>query len=664
MRWVALSMLLCIAGGVYGQIGSSDSVLVARQLTVEEESMFRRDGRPSPFWMRWNADSIDMMAPANCYPDRCGFTGIEDARVAVKAAWSRKGLYLYLCVRDDRWVERTDAEDWGADVLDMYLDSQDARSIFTCTDCLMGLYASTLTYCTQMFQTWIGAPQQPQRFRYAYYDENLWSWQTVELTYDAAEVLYSISMDVAGAGTGARMQEWFIPWSSLGCGIQEGTTLVGKRIAFTAGYNDKDGDNVEPHCLRWRGKDPWATDAQLVNYWGDILLDGTPAPPPPPSGAPVPVAMPDSSTDRTPALAWHPVDGATNYKVVVDDNADFSSPIATAYTRGDTSYTPETLLPYGTIYWKVSSNIDYGLYSLPQSFEVVEVILPPVLNSFPYDSTTDPYPVLSWRHVDGARGYTVWVATDASFAHTLFRQRVDGATRYIVPKPLPAGPVYWRVSSDRDPSLFSTADHFQVIPLRTPAITAPAEMALVSPDDSLAWTSIVDPSTTIGYEISVSLADDFSSGMLCDDMRVDGSVCIADVAPQAPRDRMLFWRVRAVNAVGIESAYTPTASCLVSSSDVALAGRDRLRNDLQVASGVSGETLVRYSVSSAADVRIDIYDVAGSLVKRLVNRSVDAGTYVAPWSGNGHSGCAPAGLYVARMHIGDEVLSRRLRLVK
>lgn len=33
-------------------------------------------------------------------------------------------------------------------------------------------------------------------------------------------------------------------------------------------------DLIEPHCLRWLGKDPWAEDAKTVNYWGDLLLAG------------------------------------------------------------------------------------------------------------------------------------------------------------------------------------------------------------------------------------------------------------------------------------------------------------------------------------------------------------------------------------------------------
>lgn len=672
MKRGALGFLLCLSALTYGQTGGGEAVLVARQLTAEEAMAFKMDGRISPFWATWAADSLDMTPPANCYPDRCGFYGFGDARVAVKAAWTSRGLYLCVSVRDDRWIGRTDADDWGADALTVYLDSQDAASIFTCTDCLIGLYASTLSYCTQAFRTWIGAGVPPETFHHSYYDEQLWSWQTVNVTRDAARSMYGMTMDAAFLSAGVRAQEWFIPWPSLGCGLQypQPVDLYGRRIAFTAGYDDKDGEQDMPDCLRWLGKDPWATDAQLVNYWGDILLGDTvtqpppPPPPPPPTGAPVLVDMPDSTTDRTPTLAWRPVDGATNYKVVVDNNADFSSPIATVYTRGDTTYTPETLLPYGTVYWRVSCNVDYGAYSLPGSFVVTEIILPPTIYPFLYDSTTDPYPVLSWRSVDGAGGYTIWVASDPSFSNTIVREHVKGATRYVVPRPLPLGDVFWRVASDRDPSLFSTTDHFRVIPLRTPVITAPAEMAVVSVWDSLAWTPLVDPSTTIGYDISVSLSDDFSSGMLCDDKRVDGCVRIGEIVPHAPQDRMLFWRVRAVNAVGITSGYTPTASFIISSSGVSLSGTDRLRNGLHVATNAAGETLVRYRVASAADVRIDMYDVAGALVKRLVNRTVDAGTYVAPWSGSGNSGRAPAGVYVVRMRIGDEVLSRRLRLVK
>lgn len=660
MKWGALSFVLV---AVLAQPAAADSVLVAWPLSSTQAATFARDGVLSKFWYRWPGDSLHMTPQTHCSPDRCGFSGPRDANVSVKAAWAPSGLYLCFVVQDDRWVYEGCGTAQDADELDIYLDSKDAHTVFNCDDCHVSLQ-TCLTYCTQRFQTFVAAPPATDSLRFSHHNGH--AWESVLLDCGTAVSQFGFSMDFARLGTSGRAVELFVPWSRFGCRTSPAT---GKRFAFTAGYNDKDASGDSPDFLRWRGADPRAWDATTVNYWGDILLGDSiapppPPPPPPPSNIPVLVAMPDSTTDRTPLLAWRPVAGAANYKVVIDNNADFSSPIATVYTRGDTTYTPETLLPYGTIYWKVSCNIDYGVYSQPGSFVVVEVVPPPTLIPFAYPSTTDPFPVLSWKPVAGAASYTVQLATDESFNTLLSVGRVAGATKFVPSRPLPVSQVCWRVASDRAPGKWSASDCFRIVPLPRPSVTLPAEMAVVSPHDLLAWTPFEDPSCPVSYELSVSLSDDFSSGVLCENKRVPDSVRIADAVPNAPYERMLFWRVRAVNAAGVVSSYSPTASFLLSQTGARSSPNTRLRNELATVTGAAGETLVRFSLESAADVCIGIYDVAGSVVKRLVNRRVEAGTYVVPWDGDERDGRAPCGVYVVRMSYGGRVVSRGVRLVR
>lgn len=272
----ALSILLFAAIGAFGQLDPPDPVLTARLLAAADAE-FSRDGRLSAFWNDWTGDSILITPEEHCYPERCGAGGPDDASMTVKAAWSAKGLYLCYLFRDDTWVEPVDGDDWGADVLDMYLDSQDADSIYRCTDCLLGLYNSTLTWCTQQWLVWMMTDEEPDRCRYAWY-EPWYSWEVpAYVTFDEAEALYGFSVDVARPAPDVKAQEWFIPWYRVGCGIDDSGAVqpaVG-RFAFTVGYNDTDSGSVEPDLLRWRGKDPWVgLDSTGVNYWGDIELDG------------------------------------------------------------------------------------------------------------------------------------------------------------------------------------------------------------------------------------------------------------------------------------------------------------------------------------------------------------------------------------------------------
>ncbi len=267
---VVVLVAACAITRAHGQCSDPFDDQLCVYPVYEADTQFATDGQVSPFWSDWAArDYIEMNPPGSCYPDRCGFSGPEDAAIIVKAAGTSRGLYVLVEIHDNTWVDRADAEDWGADAIDFYFDKLSADDIWSCNDCLIGLYSSTLTYTTYQFQVWMGATGVPAGCRFAYYDDNLWSWQTVGVTWDAATALYGYEAEAIQVDMNTKAIEWFFPWGAYCKGLDEGTVLDGMRLALSGGYNDKDGDNVDPHCLRWLGKDPWSGDA---NYWGDLVL--------------------------------------------------------------------------------------------------------------------------------------------------------------------------------------------------------------------------------------------------------------------------------------------------------------------------------------------------------------------------------------------------------
>jgi len=233
-----------------------------------------RDNAVSNFWSDWSGkDYMQMIPPDDCYPGRCNFSGESDANIEIKAAGTSRGLYILLTVTDNTWVDRASADDWGADAVDIYFDALDANTAHTCTDCKIGLYTTDLTYTTQQFQVWMGASALPTGCRIAYYDELMWAWTAGYIDWNMLESQYGLQVDVIALSSTQKAQEWFFPWGSYGKKgtILAGTLLDGKKIAFSGGYNDKDGDNVDPDCLRWLGKDPWS-GAPDPNNWGDLEL--------------------------------------------------------------------------------------------------------------------------------------------------------------------------------------------------------------------------------------------------------------------------------------------------------------------------------------------------------------------------------------------------------
>jgi len=114
---------------------------------------------------------------------------------------------------------------------------------------------------------------------------------------------------------------------------------------------------------------------------------------------------PDPTNDFTPTLQWYPVSGATSYRVEIDDRDAFVTPLldaavvsGAAPVSGPCSYTPASSLPEGDIFWRVSSDLNYALFSTYDQFIIQADSdgdgVPDSLDAFPYDPT-------EWADSDG-----------------------------------------------------------------------------------------------------------------------------------------------------------------------------------------------------------------------------------------------------------------------
>jgi len=76
-------------------------------------------------------------------------------------------------------------------------------------------------------------------------------------------------------------------------------------------------------------------------------------------------------------------------------------------------------------------------------------------------------------------------------------------------------------------------------------------------------------------------------------------------------------------------------------------------------------TTISYYLPEAARVRLEIYDVAGRRIARLVNRNEERGNHSALWNGAGESGRPAApGIYICRLTAGRGTLSRKMVLIR
>ncbi|HEY5133994.1 MAG TPA: T9SS type A sorting domain-containing protein, partial [Candidatus Krumholzibacteriaceae bacterium] len=76
-------------------------------------------------------------------------------------------------------------------------------------------------------------------------------------------------------------------------------------------------------------------------------------------------------------------------------------------------------------------------------------------------------------------------------------------------------------------------------------------------------------------------------------------------------------------------------------------------------------TAIRYYVPGKCRVRLEVYDVSGRLVARLVDRDQHTGHYGIEWNGRDNLGKqAASGIYFCRLQAGKNVRSRKMVLVR
>jgi flagellar hook assembly protein FlgD len=79
----------------------------------------------------------------------------------------------------------------------------------------------------------------------------------------------------------------------------------------------------------------------------------------------------------------------------------------------------------------------------------------------------------------------------------------------------------------------------------------------------------------------------------------------------------------------------------------------------------NSSTSIRYSVIRAGYVELKIYDLAGQLVKTLVNKEQKAGTYTIKWDGrDDNKNHLPSGIYFIKLSDNNLLETRKVIFVR
>jgi hypothetical protein len=348
-------------------------------------------------------------------------------------------------------------------------------------------------------------------------------------------------------------------WKPI-AGKQAYWVIVAKDPSFTT-IVDYAITRIPAYAVRTRSQPRTYSDELTAYYW--VVLpasgaDGSGAPGNPASGAyadfekqttPPELLAPDdgASFAGQPTFQWASIFGARRYRIQVDDETTFSTPIDDKRTASTAFTSLETYQSAHTYYWRVAPEDENnrGLsWSETRSFQID---LPaPVMDS-PDFGTADSLPVVTWSPVPGATSYTLDVQ-EADGDHREFddfpstaasweKMTGVGILTLKVRADFPTDSIFSTVAGPwSDPAIFTHT-------IREPAGTAAdaAQRRLV-----LSWT----PKTGVkNYKVQVSTREDFSPYI--ESKTTDNpSYAPTMIASSYANGGAFWWRVAAVDSDG------------------------------------------------------------------------------------------------------------------
>ncbi|MCS7131748.1 MAG: DNRLRE domain-containing protein, partial [Hadesarchaea archaeon] len=228
---------------------------------------------------------------------------------------------------------------------------------------------------------------------------------------------------------------------------------------------------------------------------------------------------------RTPMFRWTLGTNADNHRLLVDDAADFSSPMDNVLLGATDNTWTKPLPGYqdGTYYWKVVAINAAGENSSEVRTFSVDATPPaaPAL-AWPADgqNLNDRSPNLDWGAVADASQpvlYRVVVSDVSTFAHENRSSGWIAADNWRVSPPLPEGVWYWRVQAKDGAGNvggWSAPRSFRVdvTPPPAPELLEPADGATTTENrPRFRWAAVADESMPVAYRLQVDDDGDFSS---------------------------------------------------------------------------------------------------------------------------------------------------------
>jgi len=360
-------------------------------------------------------------------------------------------------------------------------------------------------------------------------------------------------------------------------------------------------------------------------------------------------------------LRWRGTERAAAYTLQVSARPDFQFLLVNVQDINQTTYTLSGLRNQTTYYWRVRAMNTGGLSPWSDARQFTTIVAAPdrpetaLPARFAVDQPVRPR--LIWQAGQRAEQYIVQLSTDPEFSDVVHERKELRDTTLTPPALLHEKSYFWRVKSVNrgGESAWSEASHFSTI------VQAPPVPELVSPDHfmfdvpttaSLAWNSVA---RARAYDVQVSRDPDFS-GIEIDSAGIE--ILYLDYSG-LEGNRSYYWRVRAVNKGGKSGWSEPWMFTTARPSF-----RSNLPSEVMLQQNhpnpFNPATQIRYGLPESAEVRLEVYNTLGQLVSVLVSGHQPAGYHTATFD----AGSLSNGIYVYRLFVGNQVITKKMTLVK
>jgi len=131
---------------------------------------------------------------------------------------------------------------------------------------------------------------------------------------------------------------------------------------------------------------------------------------------------------------------------------------------------------------------------------------------------------------------------------------------------------------------------------------------------------------------------------------------------------MYYYKVRAIDAESQWSGFSNREEAIVDDevsveSGVEIPSEFTLKQNYP--NPFNAQTRIAFSLASPGNVKLEVFDITGKLVRKIVDARLKAGNHQVIWDGKNDSGrIVSSGIYLYRLSAPDNSSVRKMTLVK